>query len=82
MSQSAVSRIWRAFGLKPHLVDTFKLFPDPLFVEKVRDIVGLYVNPPEAALVLCVDEKTQIQALDRTSPVLPLRPGTTRTPHP
>jgi len=75
MSQSAVSRIWRAFGLKPHLVDTFKLSPDPLFVEKVRDIVGLYVNPPEAALVLCVDEKTQIQALDRTSPVLPLRPG-------
>jgi len=75
MSQSAVSRIWRDFGLKPHLVDTFKLSPDPLFVEKVRDIVGLYVNPPEAALVLCVDEKTQIQALDRTSPVLPLRPG-------
>jgi transposase len=75
MSQSAVSRIWRAFGLKPHLVETFKLSPDPLFVDKVRDIVGLYVNPPEAALVLCVDEKTQIQALDRTSPVLPLRPG-------
>ena len=75
MSQSAISRIWRAFGLKPHLVDTFKLSPDPLFVEKVRDIVGLYVNPPDAALVLCVDEKTQIQALDRTSPVLPLRPG-------
>jgi transposase len=75
MSQSAVSRIWRAFGLKPHLIETFKLSPDPLFVEKVRDIVGLYVNPPEAALVLCVDEKTQIQALDRTSPVLPLRPG-------
>ena len=75
MSQSAVSRIWRAFGLKPHLVETFKLSPEPLFVEKVRDIVGLYVNPPDAALVLCVDEKTQIQALDRTSPVLPLRPG-------
>ena len=75
MSQSAVSRIWRAFGLKPHLVDTFKLSPDPLFVEKVRDVVGLYVNPPDSALVLCVDEKTQIQALDRTSPVLPLRPG-------
>ncbi len=75
MSQSAVSRIWRAFGLKPHLVDTFKLSPDPLFVEKVRDIVGLYLNPPEGALVLCVDEKTQVQALDRTSPVLPLRPG-------
>jgi hypothetical protein len=72
MSQSAVSRIWRAFGLKPHLVETFKLSPDPLFIEKVRDIVGLYVNQPEGALVLCVD---QIQALDRTSPVLPLRPG-------
>ena len=75
MSQSAVSRIWRAFGLKPHLVDTFKLSPDPLFVEKVRDIVGLYLNPPDGALVLCVDEKSQIQALDRTAPVLPLRPG-------
>jgi transposase len=75
MSQSAVSRIWRAFGLKPHLVETFKLSPDPFFVEKVRDIVGLYINPPEGALVLCVDEKTQVQALDRTSPVLPLRPG-------
>jgi transposase len=75
MSQSAVSRIWRAFGLKPHLVETFKLSPDPLFVEKVRDIVGLYINPPEGALVLCVDEKTQVQALDRTAPVLPLRPG-------
>src|ERR1700691_182011 len=75
LSQSAVSRIWRAFGLKPHLVDTFKLSPDPQFVEKVRDIVGLYVNPPDGALVLCVDEKSQIQALDRTAPVLPLRPG-------
>lgn len=75
MSQSAVSRIWRAFGLKPHLVETFKLSPDPLFVEKVRDVVGLYINPPEGALVLCVDEKSQIQALDRTAPVLPLRPG-------
>jgi transposase len=75
MSQSAVSRIWRAFGLKPHLRETFKLSPDPLFIEKVRDVVGLYLNPPEAALVLCVDEKTQIQALDRTAPVLPLRPG-------
>jgi len=75
MSQSAISRIWRAFGLKPHLVETFKLSPDPLFVEKVRDVVGLYLNPPDAALVLCVDEKTQIQALDRTAPVLPLRPG-------
>jgi transposase len=75
MSQSAVSRIWRAFGLKPHLVETFKLSPDPLFVEKVRDVVGLYINPPEGALVLCVDEKSQIQALDRTAPVLPRRPG-------
>ena len=68
-------RIWRAFGLKPHLVESFKLSPDPQFVEKVRDVVGLYVNPPEGALVLCVDEKTSIQALDRTAPVLPLRPG-------
>jgi transposase len=76
MSQSAVSRIWRAFGLKPHLLDTFKLSPDPLFIDKVRDIVGLYLNPPDAAVVLCVDEKSQIQALDRTAPVLPLLPGT------
>jgi transposase len=76
MSQSAVSRIWRAFGLKPHLSETFKLSSDPLFVDKVRDIVGLYLNPPEGALVLCVDEKSQIQALDRTQPVLPPRPGT------
>jgi transposase len=75
MSQSAISRIWRAFGLKPHLVETFNLSPDPQFIEKVRDIVGLYLNPPEGALVLCVDEKSQIQALDRTAPVLPLRPG-------
>jgi transposase len=75
MSQSAVSRIWRAFGLKPHLVDTFKLSPDPLFIDKVRDIVGLYLNPPDAAVVLCVDEKSQIQALDRTAPVFPLLPG-------
>ncbi len=76
MSQSAVSRIWRAFGLKPHLTESFKLSPDPLFIDKVRDIVGLYLNPPEAAVVLCVDEKAQIQALDRTAPVLPLLPGT------
>src|SRR5665213_1791671 len=75
MSQSGVSRIWRAFGLKPHLVDSFKLSNDPQFIEKVRDVVGLYLNPPEAALVLCVDEKTQIQALDRTQPVFPMRPG-------
>jgi transposase len=75
MSASTVGRIWRAFGLKPHLVDSFKLSPDPQFIEKVRDIVGLYLNPPEGALVLCVDEKSQIQALDRTAPILPLRPG-------
>jgi transposase len=76
MSASTVGRIWRAFGLKPHRVESFKLSPDPLFVEKVRDIVGLYVNPPDAAVVLCVDEKSQIQALDRSAPVLPLMPGT------
>jgi transposase len=76
MSQAAVSRIWRAFGLKPHLVEHFKLSPDPQFIDKVRDIVGLYLNPPDAAVVLCVDEKSQIQALDRTAPVLPLLPGT------
>lgn len=76
MSQTAVSKIWRAFGLKPHLVDEFKLSPDPQFIDKVRDVVGLYLNPPEAAVVLCVDEKTQVQALDRTAPVLPMMPGT------
>ena len=76
MSQSAISRIWRAFGLKPHLVETFKLSTDPQFIDKVRDVVGLYLNPPEAAMVLCVDEKTQVQALDRTAPILPLLPGT------
>src|ERR1700687_4959380 len=70
-----ISRIWRAFGLQPHRTDTFKLSPDPLLIEKVRDIVGLYMNPPDHALVLCVDEKSQIQALDRTQPLLPLRPG-------
>src|SRR5438105_6482068 len=75
MSQSAVSRIWRAFGLKPHQTEAFKLSPDPQFIDKVRDIVGLYLNPPEAAVVLCVDEKSQIQALDRSAPVLPLLPG-------
>jgi len=75
MSQSAVSRIWRAFALQPHRSETFKLSRDPLFIEKVRDIVGLYLNPPDQALVLCVDEKAQIQALDRTQPLLPLRPG-------
>ena len=75
MSQSAISRIWRAFGLKPHQTESFKLSPDPLFIDKVRDIVGLYLNPPDAAVVLCVDEKSQIQALDRSAPVLPLMPG-------
>ena len=75
LSQTTVSGIWRAFGLQPHRTDTFKLSPDPLFVEKVRDIVGLYLDPPERALVLCVDEKSQIQALDRTQPLLPIRPG-------
>jgi transposase len=75
MSQSAISRIWRAFGLQPHRSETFKLSRDPLFIEKVRDIVGLYLNPPQKALVLCVDEKSQIQALDRTQPLLPMRPG-------
>jgi len=75
MSQSAISRIWRAFALQPHRSETFKLSRDPLFIEKVRDIVGLYLNPPERALVLCVDEKAQIQALDRTQPLLPLRPS-------
>jgi transposase len=75
MTQTAVSRIWRAFALQPHRTKTFKISPDPLFVEKVRDIVGLYLNPPDRAVVLCADEKSQIQALDRTQPVLPLRPG-------
>jgi transposase len=75
MSQSAVSRIWRAFGLRPHQTEAFKLSPDPQFIDKVRDIVGLYLNPPDAAVVLCVDEKSQIQALDRTAPILPLLPG-------
>jgi len=75
LSQSAVSRIWRAFALQPHRTETFKLSKDPLFIEKVRDIVGLYLEPPDRALVLCVDEKTQIQALDRQAPLLPMRPG-------
>ena len=75
LSQTAVSRIWRAFALQPHRSETFKLSKDPLFIEKVRDIVGLYLNPPDKALVLCVDEKSQIQALDRSQPILPLRPG-------
>jgi transposase len=75
MSQTAISRIWRAFGLKPHLVETFKISSDPFFIEKTKDIVGLYMNPPEKAVVYCVDEKSQIQALDRTWPLLPMRPG-------
>jgi transposase len=75
LSHMAVARIWRAFGLQPHRTETFKLSADPFFVEKVRDIVGLYLNPPERAIVLCVDEKSQVQALDRTRPLLPLRPG-------
>lgn len=75
LSQSSISRIWRAFSLQPHRLDTFKLSSDPLFVSKVRDIVGLYMDPPDKALVLCVDEKSQMQALERTQPLLPLRPG-------
>jgi transposase len=76
LNQTAVSRIWRAFGLQPHRVEHWKLSKDPLFVEKVRDIVGLYLDPPERAIVLCVDEKSQIQALDRSAPTLPMLPGT------
>jgi transposase len=75
LSQSSISRIWRAFNLQPHRFETFKLSNDPLFVSKVRDIVGLYMDPPEKAMVLCVDEKSQMQALERTQPLLPLRPG-------
>src|ERR1041385_867396 len=75
LSQTAISRIWRAFALQPHRTETFKLSKDPLFIDKVRDIVGLYMSPPENALVLCVDEKSQIQALDRTAPLLPMKPG-------
>jgi len=75
LSRMTISRIWHAFGLQPHRSETFKLSPDPLLIEKVRDIVGLYLNPPDHALVFCVDEKSQIQALDRTQPLLPLRPG-------
>jgi transposase len=75
VSRSTVNRIWRAFGLQPHRSETFKLSKDPLLIDKVRDIVGLYMNPPDHAVVLCVDEKAQIQALDRTQPLLPMRPG-------
>jgi transposase len=76
LNQTAISRIWRAFGLQPHRVEHWKLSKDPLFVEKVRDVVGLYLDPPERAVVLCVDEKSQIQALDRSAPILPMLPGT------
>jgi transposase len=75
LSRMTISRIWHTFGLKPHRTETFKLSPDPFLVDKVRDIVGLYVDPPAHAVVLCVDEKSQIQALDRTAPLLPLQPG-------
>lgn len=75
LSHMTISRVWRAFGLQPQRIETFKLSPDPLLIEKVRDIVGLYMHPPDHALVLCVDEKSQIQALDRTMPLLPMRPG-------
>jgi transposase len=75
MSPSSVGRIWRAFGLKPWQTDTFKLSEDPQFIDKVRDVVGVYLNPPDKAVVVCVDEKTGIQALDRTQPSLPMRPG-------
>ena len=75
ISVSSVQRIWQAFGLQPHRIETFKLSTDPDFVAKVRDVVGLYVAPPEHAVVLCVDEKSQIQALDRSQPMLPMRPG-------
>jgi transposase len=75
LSRMTISRIWRAFGLQPHRADTFKLSPDPQRIDKVRDIVGLYMDPPDRALVFCVDEKSQIQALDRTQPLLPLRTG-------
>lgn len=76
LNQSAVHRIWKAFGLAPHRQDTWKLSRDPQFIDKVRDVVGLYLDPPERAVVLCVDEKSQIQALDRTAPILPMLPGT------
>jgi transposase len=75
LSHVSIHRIWRAFSLAPHRSETFKLSKDPLFIDKVRDIVGLYLAPPDRALVLCVDEKSQIQALDRTAPLLPMRPG-------
>jgi transposase len=76
LTQSAVQRIWKAFGLQPHRQETWKLSKDPLFIDKVKDVVALYLNPPERAVVLCVDEKSQIQALDRSAPILPMLPGT------
>jgi transposase len=76
MSQTSISRIWRAFGLQPHREDTFKLSTDPQFIDKLRDVVGLYLDPPQAAVVFCVDEKSQIQAIDRTQPAFPILPGT------
>lgn len=76
LSKSTIGRIWKAFGLKPHLEDGFKLSTDPLFTEKIYDIVGLYLHPPESAVVLCVDEKSQVQALARSQPALPMMPGT------
>jgi hypothetical protein len=79
VSHDTVNRVWRENGLKPHLVRKFKLSSDPRFVEKLTDVVGLYMNPPEHALVLCVDEKSQIQALDRTPPALPLKKGRAQT---
>jgi hypothetical protein len=75
LSASTISRIWRAFGLRPHLVDTFKLSTDPMFIDKVRDVVGLYLKPPERAIVLSVDEKSGTQALNRSAPLLPMMPG-------
>lgn len=75
LSHDSIKRIWGAFGLKPHLVKGFKLSTDPMFTEKVRDIIGLYLNPPEKAMVFCIDEKSQTQALERSQPILPLRPG-------
>ena len=82
VSKSTVQRWFSLFGVKPHRSETFKLSTDPFFVEKVRDITGLYLNPPDNAMVLCVDEKSQIQALDRTQPTLPADSGPTRSPHP
>jgi transposase len=76
VSPRTVGRVWRAFGLKPHLTESFKLSTDPLFIEKLRDVVGLYLDPPERAVVLCVDEKSQIQALNRTQPIFPITRGT------